>query len=92
MGLPLEQALIEVWRQALVKNAKSVELGGERFPVRHTLSVDCGKWTSCLSPVVQIVQFSLLVGEVPGEAIGGPNGLRAQKMLRDSSQRGFCDV
>jgi len=36
MGLSFEQALIEVWRQALVENAKVVELGPERFPVRST--------------------------------------------------------
>jgi hypothetical protein len=36
MKLSLEQALIEVWRQALVENAKSVELGTDRFPVRST--------------------------------------------------------
>ena len=36
MKLSLEQALIEVWRQALVENAKSVELGTERYPVRRT--------------------------------------------------------
>ena len=31
-----EQTLIEVWRQALVENAKTVELGTDRFPVRRT--------------------------------------------------------
>jgi hypothetical protein len=31
-----EQALIEVWRQALVENAKVVVLGTERYPVRRT--------------------------------------------------------
>jgi hypothetical protein len=36
MILSLEQALIEVWRQALVENAKVVELGTERYPVRRT--------------------------------------------------------
>jgi hypothetical protein len=36
MEFPFEQALIEVWRQVLVENAKAVELGGERFPVRKT--------------------------------------------------------
>jgi len=36
MKLSFEQALIEVWRQALVENAKTVELGPERFPVRST--------------------------------------------------------
>src|SRR5208337_1005377 len=36
MGLSLEQALIEVWRQALVENAKAAELGPERYPVRST--------------------------------------------------------
>ena len=37
MNLSFEQALIEVWRQALVENAKTVELGSERYPVRSTL-------------------------------------------------------
>ncbi len=32
----LEEALAEVWRQALVENAKVVELEGRRFPVRRT--------------------------------------------------------
>jgi hypothetical protein len=36
MAFSLEQALIEVWRQTLVENAKTVELGSERFPVRRT--------------------------------------------------------
>jgi hypothetical protein len=36
MALSLEQALIEVWRQTLVENSKTVELGTERFPVRRT--------------------------------------------------------
>ena len=36
MNLSLEQALIKVWRQALVENAKVVELGTERYPVRST--------------------------------------------------------
>jgi len=31
-----EETLIEVWRQALVENAKTVELGSERYPVRRT--------------------------------------------------------
>jgi hypothetical protein len=31
-----EETLIEVWRQALVENAKTVELGNERYPVRRT--------------------------------------------------------
>jgi hypothetical protein len=34
--LNFEQVLIEVWRQALVENAKTIELGAERFPVRRT--------------------------------------------------------
>ena len=34
MELSFEQALIEVWRQALVENAKVVELDTERYPVR----------------------------------------------------------
>jgi hypothetical protein len=46
MTLSLEQTLIEVWRQALVENAKAVELGSERFSVRLTpkkglRQVDC---------------------------------------------------
>jgi hypothetical protein len=36
MGLSFEQTLIEVWRQTLVENAKTVLLGSERFPVRRT--------------------------------------------------------
>jgi hypothetical protein len=36
MKLSLEESLIEVWRQALVENAKVVELGKERYPVRLT--------------------------------------------------------
>jgi hypothetical protein len=36
MNPSFEQALIEVWRQALVENAKFVVLGTERFPVRRT--------------------------------------------------------
>jgi len=36
MALSFEQVLIEVWRQALFENAKAVELGSERFPVRRT--------------------------------------------------------
>src|SRR5258708_8064085 len=35
-GSSFEQTLIEVWRQALVENAKVVELGKERYPVRRT--------------------------------------------------------
>ena len=31
-----EETLIEVWRQAVVENAKTVELGTERFPVWRT--------------------------------------------------------
>jgi len=36
MALSFEQGLIEVWRQALVQNAKAVELGSERYAVRST--------------------------------------------------------
>ena len=36
MDSPFEQALIEVWRQTLVENAKVVMLGTERYPVRQT--------------------------------------------------------
>jgi hypothetical protein len=36
MAMTLEEALVEVWRQALAEGAKNVELGGEKFPVRET--------------------------------------------------------
>ena len=36
MKLSLEEALVEVWRQALVENAKFVELEKARYPVRRT--------------------------------------------------------
>jgi len=36
MTYSLEQALIAVWRQTLVENAKTVVLGSESFPVRLT--------------------------------------------------------
>jgi len=36
MKLGFEHALVEVWRQTLVENVKTVELGSERYPVRST--------------------------------------------------------
>ncbi len=36
MTLSFEQTLIEVWRQTLVENAKVVDLGADRFPVKDT--------------------------------------------------------
>ena len=36
MDPSFEQALVEVWRQALVENAKAVKVGGESYPVRRT--------------------------------------------------------
>ena len=36
MELSFEQAIIEVWRQALVENTKIVLLGSERYAVRRT--------------------------------------------------------
>ena len=36
MNSSFEETLIEVWRQALVENAKVVVLGTERYPVRRT--------------------------------------------------------
>lgn len=36
MGLPLEQTLIEVWRQALVESAKAVTLRSQSYAVRRT--------------------------------------------------------
>ena len=34
--LSFEETLIEVWRQALVENAKTVKVGGESYAVRRT--------------------------------------------------------
>ena len=34
--LSLDETLIEVWRQALVENAKAVKVGEESYPVRRT--------------------------------------------------------
>jgi len=36
MNLSFKQALVDVWRQALVENAAVVELSGKRYPVRIT--------------------------------------------------------
>jgi hypothetical protein len=36
MTLSFEQILIEVWRQTLVENAKTVLLGSKRYAVRRT--------------------------------------------------------
>ena len=36
MKASFEETLIEVWRQALVENATTVELDGSRYPVRRT--------------------------------------------------------
>jgi hypothetical protein len=36
MRTSLEEALREVWQQALVENAKSVRIGEEIYPVRRT--------------------------------------------------------
>lgn len=36
MKTSLEETLVEVWRQALVENAKAVEIGGESYTVRRT--------------------------------------------------------
>jgi hypothetical protein len=36
MKLSFEQVLVEVWRQSLVENAKTVGLGSERYSVRRT--------------------------------------------------------
>lgn len=34
--LSFQETLIEVWRQALVENARVVKIGGESYPVRRT--------------------------------------------------------
>jgi hypothetical protein len=36
MNPSFEQTLVEVWRQALVENAKTVKIGGESYAVRRT--------------------------------------------------------
>ena len=36
--MTFEEALVSVWRQALVDEADAVEVGGEKFPVRRTAS------------------------------------------------------
>ena len=36
MNSSFEQALVDVWRQALVENADVIQLGKERYPVRRT--------------------------------------------------------
>ena len=36
MNTSFEQALVEVWRQALVENLKAVKVDGESYPVRRT--------------------------------------------------------
>lgn len=36
METKLEEVLVAVWRQALVENAKMVELAGRTFPIRRT--------------------------------------------------------
>ena len=36
MNPSFEQALLDVWRQALVENARAVKLGGESYPVHRT--------------------------------------------------------
>jgi hypothetical protein len=36
MNPTFEQTLVEVWRQALVENAKTVKVGGESYSVRRT--------------------------------------------------------
>jgi hypothetical protein len=34
--MPLEETMIEVWRQALAERAKVVVLGAERYPIQRT--------------------------------------------------------
>jgi hypothetical protein len=36
MKLSFEETLTEVWRQALVENAKAVKVGGESYSIRRT--------------------------------------------------------
>ena len=37
MRMPLEETLIKVWRQAMVEDAKRIELDGEQYPIRRTV-------------------------------------------------------
>jgi hypothetical protein len=46
MELSFEQALIEVWRQTLVENVKTVELALSVTLSGAPPSADCGRWTS----------------------------------------------
>lgn len=57
MKLSFEETLIDVWRQALVENAKAIELGTERFPVRWLPSAAFRRWTS-YSMVMRFVALS----------------------------------
>jgi hypothetical protein len=36
LGMTLEEAMVEVWRQTMVESADSVELDGKTFAVRET--------------------------------------------------------
>lgn len=36
MGFSFQETLVEVWRQSLVENAKSIRLGSNVYPVRRT--------------------------------------------------------
>jgi len=36
MNCAFEELLVEVWRQTLVENARTVELGEARYPVKRT--------------------------------------------------------
>jgi hypothetical protein len=36
IAMTLEEALVQVWRQALAEGARNIVLGGEKFPVRET--------------------------------------------------------
>jgi hypothetical protein len=36
MEFPFEQALVDVWRQVLVENAKVVELGGNLYSAKDS--------------------------------------------------------
>ena len=44
MAASLEETLILVWRQVMVEDTRVVALGEEKFPVRRTTDLDCGKW------------------------------------------------
>src|SRR6266404_2074491 len=59
-----EETLIEVWRQALVENAKAVKVGGESYPVRQTPKRGLREGFSC-STSARFVDWSRMLRRTP---------------------------